>query len=699
MTFALHRFRLMGKRENVSIVIHLYSMQLGSKTWITIVMEVTMKKSWIVLLVVLSYSVAFSQNGPEILWQKTYGIDGRGLSVIETSEGNFVTLTTEYPTCYNILLSELSPQGTILWSKSLGFADGQASVGGFSKTSDNGYIITGYVDIGNGDDAFLIKTDSSGNEEWSKVIYHGSYDQCSDSIIQTFEGGYALTGREDANYGNHRLMLIKTDANGNETFKVNYDYKKRGYSILQTSDLGFIIVGTDITSTSQIFVLKTNLYGVKEWSYLLASGDGYSIKPTTDGGYIIAGTSSDSKSMVLIKITDSGTKEWVKNFSNSGLFTFGYSAVQTLDGGYAISGYSGVDSQTEDMYLIKTDSDGIMQWSKTISYNEGSDCCYDVIQCSNRKFALIGSATISSQNKSYLVILDAVLNCDFTSNVSSGNKPLDVTFFDSSSPEDILTSWQWDFNNDGTIDSYDQNPTFTYTQAGVYDVSLTVSNGTVSDTELKKDFITVYDEALPTILSSFTATQSQTNAAAIQWTTQSESGLLGFTLYKSETANQQLSQIVNLSPIPACNTSHTQSYSYTDNDVTARNTYHYWLEAVALDGSSELFGPVMLTISEPGTAPPSAAYVTKLCTAYPNPFNPSTAIPFSLKEPSHVKIEVFNTAGQKIQTLIDSEYTEGEHQAVWDGTNSTGSAVSSGIYLYRMKAGTFTDVQKVILMK
>jgi hypothetical protein len=208
-----------------------------------------------------------------------------------------------------------------------------------------------------------------------------------------------------------------------------------------------------------------------------------------------------------------------------------------------------------------------------------------------------------------------------------------------------------------------------------------------------------YDEGtLPVTLSSFTV-QLNDKSLVIFWTTQSESGLLGFTLYKSETDNQQLSQRVNLSPIPACNTSHTQSYSYTDNDVTARNTYHYWLEAVALDGSSELFGPVMLTISEPGTAPPSPAYVTKLCTAYPNPFNPSTAIPFSLKEPSHVKIEVFNTAGQKIQTLIDSEYTEGEHQAVWDGTNSTGSAVSSGIYLYRMKAGTFTDVQKVILMK
>lgn len=204
---------------------------------------------------------------------------------------------------------------------------------------------------------------------------------------------------------------------------------------------------------------------------------------------------------------------------------------------------------------------------------------------------------------------------------------------------------------------------------------------------------------LPTILSSFTAIQSQTNAAAIQWTTQSESGLLGFTLYKEETANQQFAQMVNLSPIPAGNTSQAQTYSYSDDAVTEGKTYYYWLEAVALDGSSESFGPVLLTISEPGTAPPSPAFVTKLCTAYPNPFNPSTSIPFSLKEPSHVKIEVFNTAGQKIQTLTDNEYTEGEHQIVWDGTNSTGSAVSSGIYLYRMNAGTYTDVQKVILMK
>ncbi|MBN1999569.1 gliding motility-associated C-terminal domain-containing protein [candidate division KSB1 bacterium] len=71
---------------------------------------------------------------------------------------------------------------------------------------------------------------------------------------------------------------------------------------------------------------------------------------------------------------------------------------------------------------------------------------------------------------------------------------------------------------------------------------------------------------------------------------------------------------------------------------------------------------------------------------YPNPFNPSTAIPFCLPEPAHVKIEIYNTLGQKIRTFSDQNHDPGTYRIVWDGKNDAGEKVAAGVYFYRLQA-------------
>jgi len=83
------------------------------------------------------------------------------------------------------------------------------------------------------------------------------------------------------------------------------------------------------------------------------------------------------------------------------------------------------------------------------------------------------------------------LVANFTGNITSGDAPLNVQFTDLSTTQDSITSWQWDFENDGTIDSYQQNPEWVYIEPGLFTVSLTVSDGTTSDTETKTDYIDV----------------------------------------------------------------------------------------------------------------------------------------------------------------------------------------------------------------
>ncbi|MBI9031630.1 S8 family serine peptidase [bacterium] len=84
---------------------------------------------------------------------------------------------------------------------------------------------------------------------------------------------------------------------------------------------------------------------------------------------------------------------------------------------------------------------------------------------------------------------------------------------------------------------------------------------------------------------------------------------------------------------------------------------------------------------------------------YPNPFNPETTISFSIKEDSHVQLEIFNIKGQKVKTLINSHLPSGNHRITWDGRDNNNNNVTSGIYLYRMKNGKFTKSKKMILLK
>ena len=84
---------------------------------------------------------------------------------------------------------------------------------------------------------------------------------------------------------------------------------------------------------------------------------------------------------------------------------------------------------------------------------------------------------------------------------------------------------------------------------------------------------------------------------------------------------------------------------------------------------------------------------------YPNPFNSSTIIQYTLPEPVWVKLEVYNVLGQKVAILVDATQPIGYYRIVWEGTNSQGKTVASGVYLYRITAGEFTKAKKMMLLE
>ena len=84
---------------------------------------------------------------------------------------------------------------------------------------------------------------------------------------------------------------------------------------------------------------------------------------------------------------------------------------------------------------------------------------------------------------------------------------------------------------------------------------------------------------------------------------------------------------------------------------------------------------------------------------YPNPFNPETRIRFQLPEASRVVLKVYNILGQEVRTLVNDQMKAGFHNLMWDGRNGAGLRVASGVYIYRIKAGNFKSVKKMVMLK
>ena len=84
---------------------------------------------------------------------------------------------------------------------------------------------------------------------------------------------------------------------------------------------------------------------------------------------------------------------------------------------------------------------------------------------------------------------------------------------------------------------------------------------------------------------------------------------------------------------------------------------------------------------------------------YPNPFNPVTTIQYELPKATQVTLEIYNMLGQRVRTLIQAKQAQGIHRVKWDGTNDSGQAMPSGVYIYRLKSKDFTTSRRMLLVR
>jgi hypothetical protein len=146
-------------------------------------------------------------------------------------------------------------------------------------------------------------------------------------------------------------------------------------------------------------------------------------------------------------------------------------------------------------------------------------------------------------------------------------------------------------------------------------------------------------------------------------------------------ANLEQNKIEIRSNFPELN-----SYSSTEYTILSNNLWNDYLDLVDFDDSIDGTYDNVLPIS-------------KLIGNYPNPFNPETTISFNIGNEANVELSIYNIKGQKVKTLINDKLTKGVHRVVWDGKNSSGLKVSSGVYFYRLKTPKLDTIRKMLLMK
>ena len=102
-----------------------------------------------------------------------------------------------------------------------------------------------------------------------------------------------------------------------------------------------------------------------------------------------------------------------------------------------------------------------------------------------------------------------------------------------------------------------------------------------------------------------------------------------------------------------------------------------------------------MSLTNPGELPQAYA----LRQNYPNPFNPTTTIAYDIPEASHVRISIYNLLGQEVRTLVNSHHEAAYHKVQWNGLTNAGAPVASGMYIYRIEAGEFSAIRKLVIMK
>lgn len=465
---------------------------------------------------------------------------------------------------------------------------------------------------------------------WTR-LYGGSENEIGYCVQQTTDGGFILLGTTKSyGAGNYDFWLIRTDASGDTLWTKTYGGSENdGCSwVEQTNDGGFILTGSTLSigaGSNDVWVIKTDASGDTLWTRTYGGieyDDGQVIQQLSDNGYIIIGNTKSygagSLDIWLIRADASGDTLWTRAFGGSNN-DIGYSMQTTTDNGFILAGRTasfGTDGY--DSWLVKTDASGDTLWTRTYGGTE-ADQLLDVQQTADGGYIVTGHT------------------------MSCGEGLEDLWLAKTNASGDTL--WTKTFGGSEA----DRGDCVRQTTDGGYIVTgYTQSFGAGSD-----DLWIIKTDASGDTLWTKTFGGSEVERGhCIQQISDGEYIIAG----------------------------HTFSFGHGESDV--------WLIRLGLEEST--------TVTENRFDVPESY---RLFQNYPNPFNPETTIHFKLPVESIVELKIYNILGIKVRTLLEEKRTAGYYTVYWNGRNDSGALVPSGVYMYEFVTSDFKQMKKMLLLK
>jgi len=308
----------------------------------------------------------------------------RGSAVLEgVDDGYIIAGRNDSWSIQGEWVFKIDELGEEVWSRHYQ-SNGYHSFKGLDYSTE-GYVLTGYSG-GAYADLWIMNIDLDGEEVFNELFNtDGNAWNDGNAVLQTSDGGYIALGRTAWGWPNHAWYLIRTDSNGSQLWERVYDESteahdtEAGRDLAQTSDGGFILVGSYLDNPTDARLVKVDSLGEVEWDRSFGGGqaDGFTSICTLDNGFLIAGSTSSygsGGSDGWIVRTDSlGDEVWSQTYGGSA--DDGFSAVE-LDpsGGFILTGASRSEGSGEaDLWLLRVDEVGDVLWSRVYGGAEDDD--------------------------------------------------------------------------------------------------------------------------------------------------------------------------------------------------------------------------------------------------------------------------------------------------------------------------------------
>jgi hypothetical protein len=427
-------------------------------------------------------------------------------------------------------------------------------------------------------------------------------------LIESNDDGYVVVGNKDGD-----IFLLKTDDQGDSIWmnKFGGSFHESATSLRQTPDGGFIIAGGKAYHWNlELWLIKTDENGNTLWSKTFGGVGktiGWCVQQTIDEGFIITGMTDSNgggdQDVLLIKTDSIGNVQWTKTYGDS-LDDRGYYVIQTTDSGYLIAGQK---HGSDYAWLLKTDSNGDTLWTKTYDVLSGYGNLVSCALESNDGYLV----TVSSYNFGFL------LKVDFSG--------------------DLLWLKEIEEATSGIV----RCNSVSMTDNGLYLIGTTISY---------RYLLSIYYHGGIAI--------TDVNGNVIR-------------------KKRLCSSFYNFSEI-------TSAIQTSDN---------YYL-ATGISDNNIFLAKVAPSVTDLRQSKKIISEDFSLFQNYPNPFNPTTTIEFELPRSSEITLKIYNIVGEEIATLLSASLPSGSHSVAWDASH-----MASGVYLYRFQAGNHVETRKMVLMK